>query len=173
MTKNTMSRLLVHWLLMPVVSMGVACGDSMPTPPAAPASPQVSITLVSANASTVSVSDAVVCAGDWTTCPKGSQPQGPSAGLGLVRQYTLAPGTYRVTGVLEAGTSAGASVQVRIGGGTVGALGFVAFSGQPEPPPSVVTEACGGRFLTAGTGTLEWSVTFRVTDPTSRDPLCQ
>ena len=78
-----------------------------------------------------------------------------------------------MTGVLEAGTPAGASVQVRVGGGTVGVFGFVAFSGQPEPPPSLVTEACGGRFLTAGTGTLEWSVTFRVTDPINRDDLCR
>ena len=168
-----MSRRLVHWLLAPVVSMGTACGDAMPTPPAAPATPQVSVTLVSANARTVSVSDAVVCAGDWTTCPKGSQPQGPLASAVLVKQYTLTPGTYRVTGVLDAGTSEGASVQVRIGGGSIGALGFVAFSGQPDPPPSGVTEACGGRFATAGTGTLEWSVTFTVTDPTNRDDLCR
>ena len=146
----------------------------MPAPPTAPATPQLSVTVVSENAGTVSVSDAVVCSGDWTTCPKGSQPQSSSAsGAVLVKQYTLAQGTYRVTGVLEAGRSAGASARVRIGGGTVGTLGFVAFSGQLEPSLSVVTEACGGRFLTAGPGTLEWSVTFTVTDSTNREGLCR
>ena len=168
----TLTKLLVLWLLMPVVSMGAACGDSLPTRPTAPATPQVSITVVPANASIVSLSETVVCSGDWTTCPKGPQPQGPSSsGMVLVRQYTLTPGTYRVTGVLQPGTSAGASLQVRIGGGIIGSMGFVAFSGQPEPPPSLVTELCGGRF-TAGTGTLEWSVTFSVADQTNRDDPC-
>ena len=99
----------------------------------------------------------------------------------LVRQFTLTPGTYRVTGVLEAGTSAGASLQVRIGGGSVGStdggvlgpgIGLCRLHWAAGAAPPLVTEACGGRFLTAGTGTLEWSATFGVANPINRDDPC-
>jgi hypothetical protein len=180
-----MSRLPCLRVLTLIALVGTACGDSLPTQPTPPTPPQVAITLALRNPGTVSLSEPVACSGDWLTCPKGQQPQGPSTSSAvLIRQFALGQGTYRVTGVLEPGTPAGATVQVHIGDGTNGStsggvlrdglvLGFVAASGQPQSPPSVVTELCGGRFSFDAVGTLEWSVTFRVTDTANRqDELC-
>jgi hypothetical protein len=132
------------------------------------------------------LSEAVACSGDWLTCPKGPQPQGPStSSMVLTKQYELRQGTYRVTGLLQPGTPEGASVQVRIGNGTNGStnggvlrdrlvLGFVAFSGRSGSPLTVVTDLCGGRFSADASGTLEWSITFQVTDATSsQDEVCR
>ena len=176
---------LYRLLLIPVV-LGTACSDSPPTGPATPTAVPVSIALTLTNPGTVSLSDAVACPGDWTTCPKGPQSQGPpTSSMVVSKTYQLMKGTYRTTGVLQPGTSEGASVNVQLAGGiterTSGGvlrdglvLGFVAFSGNPEPAPSAVTTRCGGRFSANVTGALEWSITFRVTDETiSNDHLCR
>jgi hypothetical protein len=97
----------------------------------------------------------------------------------------LAPGIYRLTGLLQSSPSGGASVGIEITGGPTGgtgggvasdrsALGVFGYTGDPLPsPPSMVAQACGATFSTP-TGALEWFVTFRVLATQSRSPeeLC-
>jgi hypothetical protein len=152
----------------------MACSNSSPTSPTQPASPQFSIKFTLANPAGLSLSEPMPCPGDWSTCPRDSQPQGPVlAGTITTRHYRLPPGTYRLTGVLQPTTSTGASVGIEIGRGATGStgggvvregpvLGFVAFTGEPTPPvSSVISHVCGAIFSNAS-GALEWSVTFRV-----------
>jgi hypothetical protein len=166
---------------LPVTMM--ACGTSSPTGPTQPASPQFSIRFVLASPAGLSLSEPMPCPGDWSTCPRGSQPQGPvTTGTITNRTYTLPPGTYRLTGVLQPSTSAGASVDVQIGRGATGStdggvvregpvLGFVAFTGDPPPVSSVISQTCGATFSNAS-GALEWSVTFRVIATVHAAELC-
>ena len=168
-------------LLLPMIA---ACNGSVPTVPTDPAIPQFAIRFILANPASLSLSEPVPCPGDWSTCARGSQPQGPTTTGGItIRNYSLTPGTYRLTGVLQPSTSAGASVDIQIGaseaatrGGVVREgpqLGFVAFTGEPPPLSSVVSQACGATF-TNSYGALEWSVTFRVVStPDSVDELCR
>ncbi len=164
----------------------MACSDGSPTSPTQPASPQFSITFVLADPADLSVSEPMACPGDWSTCPRGSQPQGPAlTGTITTRNYTLPSGTYRLTGVLQPRGAAGASVGIQIGGGATGStgggvareglvLGFVAFSGETTAPSSsVVSQVCGATFSNAS-GALEWSVTFRVVATSqSLEQLCR
>lgn len=154
-----------------------ACSSGSPTnptePATPPATPQFSIRFVLINPASLSLSEPVPCAGDWSTCPRGSQPQGSrTTGTITLRNYTLPPGTYRLTGVLQPSTSIGASVDIQIGAGATGGigggiaregpvLGTVTYSGDSPPFPSVISKVCGATFSNPS-GELEWSVTFRV-----------
>lgn len=173
-----------HWCSFAVAMTMTACSDSSPTTPTTPSSPEVSIRFVVTERASLSLSDPLACAGDWTTCPRGSQPQGADVGAVATRNYALPPGTYRLTGVLSASTASGASVEIQIGksasasvGGGVAregpVLGFVAFTGDPSSgTPSVVSRSCGATFSTP-TAALEWSVTFRVVAGSGAvEPLC-
>jgi hypothetical protein len=164
------------WTCVIVLSLMVACRDPSPTAPTIPELAQFSISVTVENPGSLSLSEPVLCPGDAPTCPRGPQTQGPvSSNVLTVRDYALAPGTYRLTGVVRPRTSIEASVGIRFGGrGTTGirggvireapVLGFVAFTGEPMPPwNSVVSEVCGARFFANSSGALEWSVTFRST----------
>ena len=173
---------ILRWsLALPIIA---ACTGSAPTAPTAPAMPQFAIRFAVANPASLSLSEPVACAGDWSTCARGSQPQGATTTAGVtIRNYSLTPGTYRLTGVLQPSTGAGASVDIHIGAGDTATrggvaregpqLGFVAFTGDPPPVSSVVSQACGATF-TNSYGALEWSITFRVVStPDSVDELCR
>jgi hypothetical protein len=163
--------------------MIAGCTGSAPTAPTEPAVPQFAITFVVANPANLSLSEPLPCPGDWSTCARGPQPQGAATTAGVtIRNYSLSAGTYRLTGVLQPSTSAGASVDIRIGAGATSTrggvaregpqLGFVAFTGDPPPRSSVVSQACGATF-TNPYGALEWSITFRVVStPSPSDGLC-
>ena len=154
-----------------------ACSSGSPThptnPATPPATPQFSIRFDLRSPTTLSLSEPAPCPGDWSTCPRGPQPQGPrTTGPTTIRHYTLPPGTYRLTGVLQPSTSIGASVDIQIGtvatGGIGGGiaregpvLGFVTHSGDLPSFPSVVSKVCGATFSNPS-GELEWSVIFRV-----------
>lgn len=161
----------------------MACSSSSATSPH-PTDAQFSIRFVLENPAALSVSDPLPCPGDWSTCPRDSQPQGAtSIETVRTRDYTLPPGTYRLTGVLQpSASSASVVIQIgrgardRIGGGVVRegpVLGFVRFTGESTPPlSSVVSRVCGATFSTSS-GALEWSVTFRVVaPPQSPDEVC-
>ena len=177
----------IQWpvLALPVI---MACGGSPPASPTepAPASPAFSIRFVLTNPASLRVSEPVPCPGDWSTCPRGSQPLGDATTSAVtIRDYTLAPGTHRLTGILQPGTTSGASVHIQISGGPTGSigggvaregpvLGVFGYTGDPLPrPPSIDSLVCGATFSTP-TGALEWSVSFRVIaiQPRSPEPLC-
>ena|SRR5215204_5640012 len=162
------------WRALAVV-VTIACGGSPPTGPAKAAIPEFSIRFVLANPGSLSLSEPLACPGDWSTCARDSQPQGPgTTSTTTMRTYSLPAGTYRLTGVLQASTPIGASVNIRIGSGMSGsigggvlrdiqALGVFGFTGQPSARlPAVVSEGCAAEFWTPP-GVLEWSMTFRVT----------
>jgi hypothetical protein len=162
-----------RWWLLAILVMA-ACNASSPTGPTQPATPEFSIRFVLANPASLSVSDPMPCTGDWSTCGRGSQPQGAvTTSTTTVRNYSLPSGTYRLTGVLQSSTPVGASVSVRIasggansvGGGVardIQGLGIFGFTGEPSPRlPSVLSEGCAATFWTPS-GALEWSMTFRV-----------
>lgn len=157
------------------VLMMVACGSSSPTSPTKPAIPEFSIRFLLADPARLSLSEPMRCPGDWSTCTKEGQSQGPATTSTMtILSYSLPPGTYRLTGVLHANTPIGASVNIRIGRGTSGSVGggvardiqalsVFGFTGEPSPRlPSVVSEGCAATFSTPA-GTLEWSMAFRVT----------
>jgi hypothetical protein len=161
------------WVLIGLVT--AACSGSSPASPTTPAIPEFSIRFVLSEPASVSWSEPTACPGDWSTCARDSQPQGPATtSTTTMRSYSLPPGTYRVTGVLQASTPTGASVNIRIGSGTSGsvgggvardiqALGVFGFTGEPSPrTPSVVSQGCASTFWTPS-GRLEWSIAFRVT----------
>jgi hypothetical protein len=165
-------------LLLPMMA---ACSNSLTTGPTEIAVPQFSIRFTVANPASLSLSEPMSCAGDWSTCARGSQAQGPATASAItVRDYALAPGTYRLTGVLQPSTPAGASVDIQIGasatanrGGVVRegpVVGFVAFNGDGVPRSSVTSLVCGATFSNQ-TGALEWSITFRVASATAM--LCR
>jgi hypothetical protein len=158
------------------------CSTSSPTsptnpptnPPANPAGPQFSISFMLANSASLSLSEPIPCPGDWSTCARGSQPQGPfTTSTTTIRNYTLPEGTYRLTGIVQSNPSTGASVEIRIGIGPISGagggvardgqvLGFVAFTEPPSPGlPAVISQGCGATF-SSPPGMLEWSITFRV-----------
>jgi hypothetical protein len=172
------------WCALALLVAG--CNDSSPTRPTPTGDPQFSMRFVLTNPGSLSLSEPVVCAGDWSTCPKGSQPQGSDVGTSTTRTYTLTAGTYRLTGVLRPSTPTGASVDVRITAGPAAANGgvsregpviaFVAFDGPSTAVNSVNSVACGATFSTVSNpaGALEWAVTFRVVAmPAGTDQLCQ
>jgi hypothetical protein len=108
-----------------------------------------------------------------------------ATGAVTVRNYTLPPGTYRLTGLLQSSTSSGASVDIEIAGAPTGGagggvardvsvLGVFGYTGDPLPrPPAILSLGCGATFSTP-TGALEWFVTFRVvaTESRSSEQLC-
>jgi hypothetical protein len=160
------------WALVLFVTS--ACSSSSPTSPAPQTIPEFSIRFVLANSASLSLSEPVFCPGDWSTCDRGSQPQGSVTwSPTTVRTYALPPGTYRLTGILQANSANVATVRLQIGpaeSGTVAggvasdvlALGLVSSSaGLSEEPPSVVSEGCAATFSTPS-GALEWSIAFRV-----------
>jgi len=174
------------WLALALLAAG--CTDSSPTRPTTPTGdPQFSMRFVLTNTGSLSLSDPVLCTGDWSTCPKGSQTQGAESTSAITsRNFTLTPGTYRLTGVLRPNTPLGASVDIRIGAGPAASRGgvaregpvltFVAFDGPPTAVLSVNSLVCGAIFSNVSnpTGGLEWAVTFRVIEtPPSSDQLCQ
>jgi hypothetical protein len=161
------------WVLAALVM--AACSGSSPATPTTPAMPEFSIHFALSDPARVSWSEPTACPGDWSTCARDSQPQGPgTTSQTTMRSYSLPPGTYRLTGMLHSSTSIGASVNVRIASGTSGsvaggvahdviALGVFGFTGEPSPRlPSVVSQGCAATFWTPP-GTLEWSIAFRVT----------
>src|SRR5262245_49300295 len=97
----------------------VACGGSSPVAPTEPlpANPAFSARFVLTNPASLRLSEPVPCPGDWSTCSRGSQPLGDvTTGAVTVRNYRLAPGTYRLTGMLQSSTSGGALVSIEIAG---------------------------------------------------------
>jgi hypothetical protein len=160
------------WWLLAVWAMA-ACSAPSPTSPTIPAIPEFSIRFVLADPARLSLSEPMPCPGDWSTCAKDSQPQGPATSTTTIRRYSLPPGTYRLTGVLQSSTPIGASVNIRIESGISGSvgggvahdlqvLGVIGFRGEPSPRlPSVVSQGCAATFWTPP-GALEWSIVFRV-----------
>ena len=100
----------------------------------------------------------------------------------IERTYTLAPGTYRFTGLLQPTTSPGASLSIRLGGEasrqmSAGAiqklLQVIRFTGERVPDVSVKSITCGGDFVVSAVGTLEWGFVFEVIADRSVDRLCE
>jgi len=171
-----------HGLLALSMMAASACSAPLPGAPTESANPQFVISFIVANPGSLSLSEPEPCPGDFSTCARGSQPQGPATTSNVtVRTYSLPAGTYRLTGVLQPQTPAGASVTIRIdesssiGGGVPRegpVLGFVAFRGDAPPATSVVSQVCGAT-LTNLYGALEWSMSFRVVStPEAVAPLC-
>jgi hypothetical protein len=153
------------------VLLMTACGASSPAGPTEPAIPQFSLRFVLSDSASLSWSEPTACPGDWSTCARDAQPQGPrTTSMTTVRSYSLPPGIYRVTGVLQSSPPAGASVNLQITSGMSGGvardmqvLSFLEFTGGPSPRlPSVVSEGCAATF-SIPPGTLQWSIAFRVT----------
>jgi hypothetical protein len=173
----------IKWWTLAVPIMA-ACGtSSSPTSPTVPGDPRFFIRFTLTNQASLSLSEPVLCPDDWSTCSRDSQPQG-SATTGSIttRNYTLAPGTYRLTGVLQPSTPIGASVAIEIGADATATrsgvaregpvLGFVKFTGDAPPQSSVVSLTCGATFTNAS-GALEWSMAFRVVSASpSVDQVC-
>ena len=100
-----------------------------------------------------------------------------------VQVHSLAPGAYRITGVLEPTTSAGATVSIHLGLDSQGAsragvareaphAGAVAHSGDLVLLPGVTPLVCGASFFNPS-GALEWSLMFRVVESRSAAvPVC-
>ena len=83
---------ILRWsLALPIIA---ACTGSAPTAPTAPVIPQFAIRFAVANPASLSLSEPVACAGDWSTCARGSQPQGATTTAGItIRNYSLTPGS--------------------------------------------------------------------------------
>jgi hypothetical protein len=156
-------RWLAWWLL---IAMAAATGCSgSPTGPVVPADPRFAITFGVTHPASMSLSEPILCPGDASTCAKGPQPQGSvTISRSTVRAYTLSPGTYRLTGVLQATTPMGASLDIRIGAVDLAAGGVhrqgqvlevVAFTGEAVPLVHVVAEAAGG--TSSSTARAPWS----------------
>lgn len=176
-------------LALAVLLVMGGCKDALPMRPADPAdeaTARFSIRFVLANPASLSLSEPAPCSGDWSTCPKGSQPQGPSTiGAMTIKSYVLPSATYRLTGVLRPSTSIGASIDIQIGTGATGnidggvaregfvQLAFVRSTGDNSAGlKSILAKGCGATF-SSPSGEFEWSVTFRViATAQSADQIC-
>ena len=164
-----------------VIATRMACRES-PTGPTS-TDPLIGITFRLSNPASLSLSEPTPCPADWTSCARGPQPQGPASTSAIVsRTYSLAAGTYRLTGVLQADGSAGSSLSIRIGSNTAqgtrgGAiqrvLEVVGFTGDQAPPVWVISETCGGNFAVAAPGTLDWALVFDVGTGSIGTGACQ
>jgi hypothetical protein len=172
------------WRLATVIAAISACSGSPtgPTKQLPPVPPQVGISFQLANLASLSLSDPILCPGDAASCPRFVPPQSPpSTNMAIGRTYTLAPGTYCLTGVLQPTTSLGASLSIRIMRGTTRqmsgdaiqrSLEVVRFIGDERPAVSVISDACGGDFAVNATGALEWAFVFEVTGDRSGNGIC-
>jgi hypothetical protein len=181
----------LHWVFALV--MLSACSDSSPTRPTTPrTSPEthpISVSFTLASPGTLSVSQPTLCSADKDplTCPRGLQPQGTATNSAVrTEQYTLAPGTYLLTGRVEGNTSSSAaSLRIAFGHSGSGAAGggvdrrwggtvFLGPSDGEPPPvsPSVTDQTCVKTFTNAA-GVVEWGVIFRVVPTTASEQLCR
>lgn len=151
------------------------CGTALPSSPSQPAVAPVSLTLTLSHPARISVSEPLLCSGDASSCPDGRQAQGPLTEASRVLTVRQLPaGVYRMTGILQPTTPAGASVNVHLAvdspnasrtGTAVKALqtGAVAHTGDLVSPPGLTPSPCGATFYNPS-GELEWSLTFRVSE---------
>jgi hypothetical protein len=159
----------------------MACRES-PTGPTS-TDPYLEITFRISNLASLSLSEPTRCPADWVSCTRGPQPQGPaSTGAVVSRTYSRAPGTYRLTGVLQSDGSTGSSLSIRIGstgaqstrGGAIQrVLEVVGFTGDQAPPVSVISETCGGNFAVEAAGALDWAFVFEVSTGSIVTGACQ
>lgn len=167
-----------------IVLASAGCRNASPTDPSPPAVAPVTVSLTVAEPARMSVSAPVPCPGDLDSCPSGRQEQGPlMLTPAFVQLHTLQPGAYRITGILEATTPAGATVNVQLGldaqqpaGAGVAReaphAGAVAHEGKLEGLPEIAPLLCGARFFNPS-GAFEWSLMFRVVEsPAAAEAVC-
>jgi hypothetical protein len=159
------------------LAIAAGCGSALPSSPSQPTVAPVSLTLTLSHLARISVSEPLLCSGDASSCPDGRQAQGPLTEASRVLTVRQLPaGVYRMTGILQPTTPAGASVSVHLAvdshnaSTAVKALqtGAVAHTGDRVSLPGVTPHSCGATFFNPS-GELEWSLTFRVSEAPGGD----